>query len=94
VSTPLGPKRSFTWYARAARYSKMPMPAPITPGQLALATNDKTAPAALVEGLPRCELEVQLEHVGSNSWPYTHRALTMCSICLTCVRSWPASHRP
>jgi hypothetical protein len=33
------------------------------PGQLALASNDKTSPPALLEGLPGGEREIEFEHV-------------------------------
>jgi hypothetical protein len=32
------------------------------PSQLTLASDDKTAPAALVEDLPGAELEIEFEH--------------------------------
>ena len=32
------------------------------PGQFALASNDETAPAALLEDLPGGELEIEFEH--------------------------------
>ncbi len=47
-----------------ARHPKVPMVAPSAAGQLALALHDETAPAALVEGLVGCELEIELEHSG------------------------------
>jgi hypothetical protein len=50
--------------ARAARHPKVPMMAASTPGQFALASNDQTTPAALVEDLFGCELEMELEHRG------------------------------
>jgi hypothetical protein len=48
--------------ARAARHPQVPMMAPGTSRQLALAPDDETASAALVEGLPRGEVELQFEH--------------------------------
>ncbi len=48
--------------ARAAWPAKVPMMAPGAPGQFALASNDETAPAALLEDLPGGELEIEFEH--------------------------------
>ena len=48
--------------ARTARHPKVPMMAAGAPGQFALASNDETAPAALLEDLPGGELEIEFEH--------------------------------
>ncbi len=45
--------------ARTAWHPKVPMMTPGAPGQFALASNDETAPAALVEHLLGGELEVE-----------------------------------
>jgi hypothetical protein len=50
--------------ARTARHPKVPMTATGASGQLPLASNDKTAPAALVEDLARGEPEPKFEHGG------------------------------
>jgi len=47
---------------RTARHPKVPMMAAGAPGQFAFASNDETAPAALLEDLPGCELETEFEH--------------------------------
>jgi hypothetical protein len=48
--------------ARSARHPKVPMVTPPAPRQLTLASNDQTAPLALVQDLPGCELENEFEH--------------------------------
>ena len=48
--------------ARTAWYPKVPMMAADATGQFALASNDETAPAALLEDLPGGELEIEFEH--------------------------------
>ena len=48
--------------ARAAWYPKVPVMAADAPGQFALASNDETAQAALLEDLPGGELEIEFEH--------------------------------
>ena len=48
--------------ARTARHPQVPMVAPPAPGQHTLASNDQTAPVALVKDLPGCELEPEFEH--------------------------------
>jgi len=48
--------------ARAAGYPEMPMMATGTPGQLALASNDETAPMTLLENLPGGDLKIEFEH--------------------------------
>ena len=40
----------------------MPMMATGTPGQLALASNDETAPMTLLENLPGGDLKIEFEH--------------------------------
>jgi len=50
--------------ARTAWHTKVPMVAAGAPGQLSLASNDETAPAALLEDLPGGELEIEFEHGG------------------------------
>jgi hypothetical protein len=40
------------------------MMTPGAPGQFALASNDETAPVALVERMPGGELEVEFQHGG------------------------------
>jgi len=50
--------------AWTAWHPKVPMMAALAPGQLALAANHQAAPAALVEGLPGRELEIEFEHAG------------------------------
>ena len=64
--------------ARTPWHPKMPVMAPGAPCQCALASNDETAPAALVEGLAGGELEIELEDGGGRSSPWT--VLTMRSI--------------
>jgi hypothetical protein len=48
--------------AWTARHAEVPMMASGAPSQFALASDDKTAPAALVECLPWAELEIEFEH--------------------------------
>lgn len=48
--------------ARAAWHPKVPMVAAGATGQLALASNDQTAPAALIEDLLRGELDIEFNH--------------------------------
>lgn len=48
--------------APAARHPKVPMMAAGPPSQLALAPNDETSPAALLEDLPSGEVEIQFQH--------------------------------
>jgi hypothetical protein len=48
--------------AWATWHPKVPMMAAGSPGQLALASNDQTAAAALVEDLPGGELDSKFEH--------------------------------
>ena len=45
--------------ARTAWDAKVPMMAADPPGQLALTSDDETAPAALVENLPGSEFELE-----------------------------------
>ena len=48
--------------AWTARDPKVPMMAAGAAGQFALASNDDSAPLALIEGLPGGELEIEFEH--------------------------------
>ena len=48
--------------ARTARHPKVPMMTAGATGQLALASDDETPPAALFEDLPGGEVEIELEH--------------------------------
>ena len=48
--------------SRTAWYPKVPMMAADATGQFALASNDETALAALLEDLPGGELETEFEH--------------------------------
>src|SRR5579862_1947477 len=42
---------------------EMPMPAAGAPGQLAFASDDETSLSAFIEGLPRCQLEIEDQHL-------------------------------
>jgi len=48
--------------AWTAWHAEVPMMASGPPSQFALASDDKTAPPALVEDLPNAELEIEFEH--------------------------------
>ena len=48
--------------ARTAWHPKVPMMAADAPGQLALASNDDAAPAALIEDLSGAQVELECEH--------------------------------
>lgn len=50
--------------ARTAWHTKVPMVAAAAPCQFTLASNDQTAPVALVENLPGGECETEFEHGG------------------------------
>jgi hypothetical protein len=48
--------------ARAAWHPKVPMMAARATGQLARASNDHSVPAALIQDLPRGEVEIEFKH--------------------------------
>lgn len=59
--------------ARTAWHPKVPMVAAAAPGQFTFASNDQSAPSAIVENLPGGEPEIDLEHVALIVDPRPHR---------------------